>query len=116
MESIFQTIKKLLGVDAEFEGFDAEILSAINSALATLVQIGVGPEEGFTVTGYTQTWTDLLGESSNMGNVISLVHLKSRLLFDPPTTSFAINSMEGVIKEQEYRVATQVEINEGASE
>ena len=44
MESILETIKKLLGPDSSYEVFDEDIIIHINTALADLTQLGVGPE------------------------------------------------------------------------
>ena len=50
-ESILNTIKVMLNVEDTCDAFDTEIVSYINSALFTLSQFGIGPEEGFSITG-----------------------------------------------------------------
>ena len=40
--SILNTIKKMLGLDANYTTFDTDIIVHINSALMTLTQLGVG--------------------------------------------------------------------------
>ena len=49
MESILISIKKLLGIAAEFTEFDADIIMHINSVFMILTQLGVGPSKGFTI-------------------------------------------------------------------
>lgn len=66
-ESIFTTIKTLLDVHADDDSFDADILTYINSALYSLRQIGVGPKEGFVVTGADQTWSEFSTNASLIG-------------------------------------------------
>ena len=61
-QSILNTIKKMLGVDSSYDAFDTDIIVAINTAIFTLTQVGVGPEEGFTISGADETWTDFLGD------------------------------------------------------
>ena len=48
-ESILSSLKKLLGIVPEYEAFDDQILTYINTAFSTLHQLGVGPEEGFEI-------------------------------------------------------------------
>ena len=56
--SIFKTIKGLLGPDADYNEFDQDIIVFINSALATLTQLGIGPDSGFRITGENENWKD----------------------------------------------------------
>ena len=50
-ESILDSVKLSLGIPIEYEHFDSQILLHLNSVLAILPQIGVGPKEGFYVLG-----------------------------------------------------------------
>lgn len=106
--SIFYTIKRMLGVVQEDTAFDLQIMVAINGALSTVTQLGVGPELGFRVTGVKESWSDLLGEDISLDMVQSYVYLKSRLLFDPPQNSFLVKSIEDQCKELEWRIVEQV--------
>ena len=103
-ESIFKTIKSLLGPDADYDVFDNDILIFINSALATLTQLGIGPAEGFRITGDTETWHDLLGDYKDLESVKSYVYMKVRLIFDPPSNSTVMNAYEEACKEYEWRL------------
>lgn len=104
MDSILLTIKKMLGIEAEFDGFDIDIITALNTAFMSLNQLGVGPATTFVLTGIDETWADFLGTSTNIEGIKSYLFLKARLLFDPPANSFAITSMENQIKELEWRL------------
>ena len=42
MDSILITVREALGVDADYEGFDVEILMGINNGILALHQLGVG--------------------------------------------------------------------------
>ena len=55
MDSILNSIKKLLGIAEDYACFDMDITLQINSALSVLTQIGVGPETGFTVADLKAT-------------------------------------------------------------
>lgn len=98
--SILYTIKKMLGVSLDESPFDTEIMVGINSAIMVLNQIGVG-ENGFMVTGVTETWSDLLEDFNDLAAVKSYIYIRTRLVFDPPANSFLVNALEGQMKEYE---------------
>ena len=108
-QSILKSTKKMVGLDADYDVFDLDILTCINSALSTLNQIGVGIEEGFEVEDDQLEWSHLLGDDPRLNSVKTYVHLKVRLLFDPPATSFVITSMEKQIQELEWRLMVAVD-------
>lgn len=108
-ESIFISIKKLLNIDEDCEDFDTEVMIHINSVFPILHQLGVGPDDGFEITGDREKWSDYLGEDSKLlGTVRSYMYLKVRMLFDPPVGSVA-TSFENTIKEFEWRINVQVD-------
>lgn len=107
-ESILDTIKKMLGLDAEYEAFDVDIISDINAVLMILEQLGVC-ESGFLVTDRSQLWLDLIGDNPSLIAVKTYVYLKVRLMFDPPTSSFVADSINKQISELEWRLLMQVE-------
>lgn len=82
MESILTSVKKLLGIAAEYKDFDPDIIIHINSCFFTLSQLGVGPK-AFTIADDSTTWDSYLPEGSNLEAVKSYIYLKVRLLFDP---------------------------------
>lgn len=105
MESILTSIKKLLGIDEAYEHFDADLIMHINSVLMILTQLGVGPAEGYSISGSSETWSDFLGtDLIKLQSVKSYVYQKVRLMFDPPTGSALIESMNRMISELEWRL------------
>lgn len=108
--SILTSVKKTLNVVEADTTFDVDILMHVNSVLATLNQIGGGPENGFQIEDKVATWDDLLGSSDPRTNFVkSWVYLKVRLLFDPPATSFAIQAIQDQARELEFRIYTLAE-------
>lgn len=105
MNSILTTIKKLLGIEEEYTHFDSDIIVYINSAFTRLKQLGVGPENGFSITDPTTLWSDYIGEDTTFGDIQSYIYLKVRLIFDPPTSSFAVEAIERQIKELEWCIS-----------
>jgi hypothetical protein len=104
MESILTSIKKLLGIEEEYKHFDADIIMHINSVFTVLTQIGVGPAEGFRIEDDIVTWNDFLGDDKRLDSVKSYMHMKVKLLFDPPTSSAVMESMNRMISEFEWRL------------
>lgn len=108
-DSILLSIKSLLGPDSDYEAFDNDIVLFINSAFATLTQLGVGPVNGFRISGSDETWSDFLGSAEDLESVKSYVYMKTRLAFDPPTSSSVLNSFEEACKEYEWRLNVAVD-------
>lgn len=109
MESILTSIKKLLGIAEEYAHFDDDIIMHINSAFMTLQQLGVGPSDGFIISSDEQVWNDFLGDTKKLEAVKSYVYLKAKLIFDPPTSSFVLESINRQIQEYEWRLNVQAE-------
>lgn len=109
MESILLTIRTMLGIEDDFDGFDTEILAGINSAIFSLSQLGIGPDGGMTVTDDSETWTTLFDGVTNLEAVKSYIWLKTRLEFDPPSTSYLIQAIERNIQQLEWRLQVEVD-------
>lgn len=104
MDSILTSIKKLLGIAEEYTHFDDDIVMHINTVLMILTQVGIGPEEGFTIIDDSATWDEFLPEGSNLASVKSYIYLRVKLLFDPPLSSAVIESTNRMISELEWRL------------
>ena len=104
MDSILTSIKKMLGIDEEYDCFDTDIILHINSVLMILTQLGVGPSEGFIITDKTATWEDFLNDTKKLESVKSYVYLKVKLLFDPPLSSAVMDATNSLIRELEWRL------------
>ena len=111
MESILTSIKKMLGITKEYEHFDADLIMHINSVFMILHQLGVGPTDGFAITGKTETWTDFMPESTQMQLVQSYMYLKVKLVFDPPLSSAVIEVIRQQINEFEWRLKIQADFD-----
>ncbi len=106
-DSILTSVKKVLGIPSDYEHFDRDILLHLNTVMSILNQLGVGPEEGFIVEDDSTLWSDLFDgdiDTNKMMYVKSYVCLRVRLLFDPPTSSGAIDAMERQMRELEWRI------------
>jgi len=109
MESILTSIKKLLGITEEYTHFDSDLIIHINTALGVLTQLGVGPTNGFSIEDEEDLWSDFIGEDHRLEFIKSYVHLKVKLIFDPPLSSAVIESIKETISELEWRIQVQAD-------
>lgn len=109
MESILNSIKKLLGIAEDYDHFDSDIIMHINSVFATLTQLGVGSEDGFSINDEAEKWEDFLPEERMIHSVKSYMFMKVKLMFDPPLSSAVIECMKEQIKEMEWRLQVAVD-------
>lgn len=103
MESILTSIKKLLGIQEEYTIFDQDLIMHINTVFAALNQLNIGPKEGFMIESANESWENYI-TSCNLLMVKTYVYLRVRLLFDPPTSSALLESINRTIAELEFRL------------
>lgn len=108
-ESILDSIKLSLGVPIEHKAFDTEIIMHINSALATLAQLGVGPLYGLEIEDDDVEWTDLIGTDKRLNGVKTYVSRSTKMYFDPPDTGFVLTANKEQLKEMEWRLMVAAE-------
>lgn len=107
-DSILLTVKKMLGIAEEYHAFDLDIIININSVFLTLNQLGVGPDKPYHIIDESEVWTDFV-DPTEVPGIQTYVYLKVRLLFDPPTNSFLVESIKQQITELEWRLNVQVD-------
>jgi hypothetical protein len=103
-ESILKSTKKILGLDAAYTPFDLDVITHINAAFSLLNQLGVGPVEGFSIQDDNAVWSEYPVPPNQLNLVKTYVYLKVRVVFDPPGTSFLLESANNQIKEYEWRL------------
>ena len=101
--SILGSIKKMLNLDG-IDEYDVDVIIHINTALFTLTQIGVGPSKGFSISDKTAVWTDFVPDVERIEAIKTYVYLKVKLIFDPPQSGPAIESINKLINEYEVRI------------
>lgn len=104
IESILTSVKQTVGIEEAYTAFDHELTVHINSVFNTLHQLKVGPAFGFWIEDEKAKWEDFLEDDVLINQVRSYMTLRVRLLWDPPTNSFLVNSMKEQIKEMEWRL------------
>ena len=108
-DSILDSTKAALGIVPEYDHFDGQLILYINTAFSTLWQIGLGPQTGFAITGHKETWNEYLNNNKLLNMVKTYVHMSVRLMFDPPTSSFALDAMKKSVDEYLWRINVMVD-------
>lgn len=112
-KSILTSIKKLLGISAECTDFDTDIIIHINTVFMVLNQLGVGPTEIFSIEDASSLWSDFITEKDDLEAIKTYIHLKVRLIFDPPLSTAVSEAMKQHINELEWRLNVQAESSKG---
>jgi hypothetical protein len=110
--SILDSTKQILGLDFDYTAFDLDIITHINSVFTTLLDLGVGPKDGFAIEDNTTEWSAYLTSdfpAPKFNMVRSYMYMKVRSLFDPPATSFALQAQDKVLAEMEFRINSMAE-------
>ena len=107
-DSILNDVKQAIGIVHSYEEFDPQLMVYINSAFATLHQLGYGPKEGICITGPEDKWSDHI-KTNRLNFVRSYLIMKVHRSFDPPTSSIAMDALDKEIAEYEWRITSEIE-------
>jgi hypothetical protein len=110
--SILRTVKKYLGIQPDYYHFDPEIIMHINSTITILVQLGAC--DPMVVHDDSDDWSDLINnkDPNSLELIKSYISLRTKTLFDPPSSAFVLDSIERQIKEFEWRINCMVDPKE----
>lgn len=110
-DSILESVKKLINAEGD-EYFDTDIIIHINTIFSVLQQMGVGPEDGFSIDDNTSTWDEFTEDEPLFNMVKSYMAIRVKLLFDiASANSYYINQLQAQADELEWRIKTAAEIN-----
>lgn len=112
-DSIFLSVKRLIGISDEDNSFDVDIMLNINAAISTLFQLGV-IEKPYTIISEDDTYNDLIpGGSEDVINQTKMYLVyKTKLGFDSSTLSGnVIETLKEMIKEAEWRLMASTNRN-----
>jgi|SRR4051794_22419339 hypothetical protein len=104
-DSILISTKKILGIAEDYNAFDLDVITHINSSLAIVNQLGVGPVDALAIEDELTDWNELVLPQNQLSLVRTYIFLRVRMLFDPPGTSFLIDAMNKQIQEHEQRLS-----------
>lgn len=103
-ESVLLSIANQLGLPQECEPYRGELVLLINSAFSRLSQLGVGLEP-FEIKDSSASWNDFQMENQNMLSMVKeYVYIRTRLIFDPPQSSYVVSYLEERKKELEWEL------------
>lgn len=108
MSKVLSDVKKLLGIAEDYEAFDTDVLIHVNSSMATLDQLAVTKPDRSSVDETTE-WSDVIREGKDLESVRTYVYLNVRVIFDPPSTSYGIQSLKEIAKELAWRLNVAAE-------
>ncbi len=106
MDSILYSIKKLIGLEADYDAFDASIIIFINGAFSTLQQMGIGPLTPYRIQNIANVWSEWSDDPFVVEESKNYVYLQVRKAFDPPTSSYVMDALEKQISELGWRLYT----------
>lgn len=106
--SILDDVKQSIGIVPEYEAFDPQLIICINSVFSTLHQLGSGPEGGFSIEDASTVWGDYV-KSDRLNFIRSYMIMKVHVMFDPPTSSIALETLNKQIAEYEWRITSEIE-------
>lgn len=110
-DSIMDVVKLNIGFPVDYDPFDISVLTSINSSMMTLNQLGIGPSDGFVVTGRSETWADFLGDDCKMlQSVAAYVWSIAKIDVDPPSNASVLSALKESISQYEWRLMAQKEL------
>jgi len=112
MDSILNSVKKALGPSEGYEYFDPDLIMFINSSFSVLTQLGVGPEEGYSIESADNVWSEFVTDIRVLGIVKEYVIISVKLLFDAPQHSSLIDVLTKRKNELEWRLNVAVDPKE----
>lgn len=112
-EQILNSVKEYLGITSDYTHFDRQIASDINTCFSLLNQVGAGPTNGFSISivdgESNEVWSDYSDDTVLVGFVREYVEKMVRIMFDPPSSSFVLDSMKKITDELIWRINVYVD-------
>lgn len=121
-QSILKSVKQGVNVDPSDPSFDADIITHINAEFSILSDLGVGPPAGFVIEDESTEWTEYFADATpdpndpehkiKLSKVKLAIQTRVKLLFDPPTISYLLDSLKAQLQECEWRLNVNREATE----
>ena len=102
-ESILESIKQMLGIYPEDKAFDLELTSHINNAISDLIHVGENTDWEYRIYDASNKWSEFVSSESAVAQAKQYVYCKVRLIFDPPSNSFVVDSISKSKDEAQWR-------------
>lgn len=99
---ILTEVKKMLSIEPSVSEFDIDVIAHVNSAFFSLFELGIGPSAPFYIDAFT-AWSDFETKVPKP-IILDYLYLKTKMVFDPPSSSALIEAMKDRISELEFRM------------
>lgn len=111
---LISMLQRLGGYTEGDDDFYEDIMMFTNAAISVLTQLGVGPSDGFVVTGDSETWNDFLSnpKPDRLQMVKEFVYLYVRTSWDPPTIGGVLSAYKERLDELTWRINVAVDPGE----
>lgn len=109
LTSILDSNKKVLSIHPTDPSFDEDIIMHVNGVFSTLQQLGVGPDEGFMIQDKDDLWEEYPVSANILNQVKVYMFLSTKILFDPPASSPALDALKEQRDEKGWRLQVQAE-------
>ena len=93
----------------DYTYFDTDLIIHINTCMSILHELGL---KEFKITGETETWADYLGDRIDLEHVKSYIYFKIKTMFDPPQSSFVLDSYKKEADKLEWYINAVVDPSE----
>lgn len=103
VNSILESVKKVIGLTNEDTHFDEDLLLYLNSEFNNLKQLGVSDDD-FIVEDSSTEWSEYLPDDNSLNIVKSYICLRTRKLFDPPTSGILLQALNEEIDKCEWKL------------
>ena len=108
-DSILESVKKLINAEGD-EYFDTDLIIHINTIFSVLQQMGVGPEEGFSIDDDKSTWDEFTEDEPIFNMVKTYMAIRVKLFFDiASSNSYYITQLQAEADELEWRIREAAE-------
>lgn len=108
---ILSDVKSQLNVSLDTTAFDLDIITGINTAFMILNQLGIGPNDPFSIVDDSASWTNFMVDINKYNGVKTYVYQRVRLIFDPPTTAHLLTALKEQTEELEFRLRDYYSFN-----
>lgn len=112
IDSILESVKKVIGLTNEDTHFDEDLIMHINSEFDFLKQLGVSDED-FAIEDASTEWADYLPSDNSLNVVKSYICLRAKKIFDPPSSGILLQALNEEIDKYEWKLNVIAEQREG---
>ena len=101
-DPILADVKRMLEIETTTTEFDIDVASHVNAAFFSLFELGIGPSTPFYID--TTTIWESFETRVPKSIILDYLYLKTKIVFDPPSSSSVIKAFKDRIAELEFRM------------